>query len=304
MITLTDTYIHLNEPSAIALGTFDGLHIGHRAVIDSMLCYAKANGVSSLIYAISGGKCADMLMTEDIKKDILSDIGIDYYAVPVFDEIKHLSPQQFVRDILRDSLNAKAVFCGENYRFGRGACASAHDMSQLCSEYGIYCQIIESVKLGGQTVSSSAIRLFLENGDVESANLMLGTPYTIKQPVVTGKKIGHLLGTPTINQPCPKGLIMPKRGVYASFALLDGKRYSAVTNFGIKPTVGGCEAPLYETWIMDFCGDLYGRTVSVSLLKYLREEIKFDDLEQLKNQIIADGINSRAINIDYFTDKI
>lgn len=299
MIILNDTNSIINKPTAVALGTFDGIHAGHRSVIDSMINYADKNGLSKLVYSISGGKRAPQLMTIKMKTDILSEMGIQYLINPDFESIRNCSPEQFVGDYLHDKLNVRAVFCGENYRFGKNAAANAEDMQRLCKQYDMDCVVLPSVMADGSVISSSAIRKHLENGEVEFANNMLGRPFSIELTVSTGNRIGRLLGTPTINQPCPPELIFPKHGVYASFVKVDGEIHPAVTNFGVKPTVSNEQTPLYETWIMDFSGDLYGKTIPVWLLKFLRSEQKFDNLDQLKNQIYKDGEMSQKIYGQY-----
>lgn len=299
MIILNHTNSIINRPTAAALGTFDGIHAGHRSVIDSMISYADNNGLSKLVYSISGGKRAPQLMTFKMKTDILSEMGIQYLINPDFEIIRNCSPEQFVRDHLHDKLNVRAVFCGENYRFGKNAAANAEDMQLLCKQYGMDCVVLPSVMADDSVISSSAIRYHIEKGGIEKANNMLGRPFGIELKVSTGNRIGRLLGTPTINQPCPPELIHPKHGVYASFVKVEGEIHPAVTNFGVKPTVSDQQAPLYETWIMDFSGDLYGKTIPVWLLKFLRSEQKFDGLDALKAQIYKDGELSRKVFEQY-----
>lgn len=299
MIILNHTNSIINKPTAAALGTFDGIHVGHRSVIDSMISYADKNKLSKLVYSISGGKSAPQLMTFEMKTDILSDIGIEFLINPDFEEIRNYSPEQFVKEHLHDKLNVRAVFCGENYRFGKNAAANAEDMQKLCKQYGMDCVVLPSVMADGSVISSSVIRECIENGKIETANNMLGRPFGIELTVSTGNRIGRILGTPTINQPCPSELIHPKHGVYASYVMVEGEIHPAVTNFGVKPTVSSNQTPLYETWIMDFSGDLYGKTIPVWLLKFLRSEQKFDGLDNLKAQIYKDGDNSRKIFEQY-----
>lgn len=293
----------VNKPTAAALGTFDGIHAGHRLVIDNMISYAEENKLSKLVYSISGNKNVPQLMTFDMKADILKNMGIEYLINPDFESIRNCSPEQFVGEYLHNKLNVQAVFCGENYHFGKNAAANAKDMQDLCKQYDMDCIIIPAVMADDMIISSSLIREYIENGNIQMANNMLGRPFGIELTVSTGNRIGRILGTPTINQPCPPELIHPKHGVYASFVKVDGEIHPAVTNFGVKPTVSDKQAPLYETWIMDFSGDLYGKIIPVWLLAFLRSEQKFDGLDNLKAQIYIDGENSRKIYEQYKMSK-
>ncbi len=280
--------------TSVALGQFDGLHIGHREVILA----AEREGLKTTVLTFKRGtlkKGDDRFLTTDEQRErIFADYGVELLCEPDFSEIRGLSAESFVRDILVDRLGAKHVVCGFNYRFGNGAKGNADMLRQLCAEHGIDCTVVPSVEVDGKSVSSSAIRAFLDEGDAESAAAMLGRPFAYELEVVGGRHLGRTLGAPTINQMFPEGFICPKYGVYASFAEVDGNRYCAVTNIGIKPTVGS-DKPLSETWICDYSGDLYGRKIKVNLVKYLRPEQKFPSIEALKEAILADGEKSRRL---------
>lgn len=286
------------QPSAIALGSFDGLHIGHRAVINSAVEYAKQSDDTLIpgIFMMSGNiRKADIIMPFSIKCSILPHLGIKRIYMPKFGDMHNLSPEQFVYEILYKKLNAKYISCGYNYHFGKNAAGDCNTLRDLCNNYGIICDIIKPVTYLDDTVSSTRIRKCLELGNIRLANEMLHTPFTINFEVVSGRKIGRLLGTPTLNQIPPKGFVLPKFGVYASFANVGGKFLPSVTNFGIKPTVGAESWPLYETWIMDYNGSLYGKHIEVSLLEFLRAEQKFDNTDLLRERIFLDGDKSKDI---------
>jgi len=188
-------------------------------------------------------------------------------------------------------MNCKHVSCGWNFRFSKNAGAGTDDLQRICSEYGIGVSIIPPVEMGGQAVSSTRIREAIRNGDILSANQMLGYDLTYQLEVVEGAKLGRTLGFPTINQIIPADCVLPKFGVYKSRVKIDENEYTGITNIGIKPTVSTGNVPLIETHIPGFNMDLYGQTVRVSLQKFIREEKKFSSLEELKTQIQSDTSN-------------
>ena len=282
-------------PRAVALGIFDGVHIGHRAVI------TRAVGVEGTVSAVFTFEqppwalpkdAAWELISPDAKNRVLESLGVEELFRADFAAIRHLSPREFVRDVLRGALHARVVSCGFNYHFGKDGAGNADMLRTLCEEYDIQLRLVEPVQVDGLPVSASRIRRFIEQGEVQQAARMLGRPFTIDFPVVGGQKLGRLLGTPTINQPLPPHFIRPKFGVYAASVEVDDRVTHGVTNVGIRPTVGA-DAPLAETWIADFTGDLYGKAVPVSLVQFLRPEQKFESVEELQRQILRDGREAR-----------
>ena len=279
------------QNTVVALGNFDGLHLGHRAVIDQMLD-AAGDAVPVVLKfrehpALSEGAKPFLLMSEEDCEKKLREHGIlvltyDYSAVCF------LSPEEFVEQILQEELRAVTVSCGYNYRFGKDAAGDADTLRSLCEQRGIKVLISPEVRWQGESVCSTAIRKALLRGDMETANGMLGDPYSYDYTVVLGDQRGRLLGAPTINQFFPENLLIPRYGVYASIVQTQGKTYAAVTNIGLRPTIGHSK-PRSETYIEGFRGDLYGKNPKVSLLKYMRPEIKFQSLEQLGAQIAADA---------------
>ncbi len=280
--------------TSVALGQFDALHTGHTAVIEA----SKKEGLRTAVLTFRRGtlkKGDDRYITTDEEREqILDTLGVSLLCEPDFSDICSLSAEQFVSRILAQTLGAKHVSCGFNYRFGKDAQGNAQLLERLCAEYGISCTVVPAVEINGKTVSSTAIRECLDEGDAESAAQMLGRPFSYKLEVIGGKRIGRTLGTPTINQAFPENFICPKYGVYASTAEVNGTEYCGVTNIGVKPTVGS-DIPLSETWICNYSGDLYGQKIKVSLIKYLRPEQKFPSIEALKNAILADGEKSRRL---------
>ncbi len=313
-------HITLNEtiaitPRAVALGVFDGLHIGHRAVI-SAVCgvrHEDAQGpflTSCVLSLTSVPKAHSRLTLDQDIDDLCETLGMDEWLSVPFDEVCRLSPARFVTDILQGRLHARVVCCGENYRFGQGGTGDVSLLMSLCAPLGIAVRVIPSVNVDGEAVSTTRILTALEQGDMPLVGRLSGRPYRITQTVSHGNHIGRTWGFPTVNQVLPD-TALPRFGVYASLTVIDGVCYRAVTNIGIHPTVGGAAHPLAETWIADFKGDLYGRTLQVELVRFLRDEQRFDTREQLQQQIEADktaalrlldgekGGNIRAVLFDF-----
>lgn len=291
----THTYPFANisrRPRALALGVFEGLHIGHRAVI----CRAVGvEGLTAAVFTVTGhlpkGEGGELL-TPAQRERRLVDMGVEELLTADFDAVRELSPEAFVRDVLRDRLDARLVVCGFNYRFGKNGAGTADTLRQLGQAYGIQVIAVPAVEADGQPVSTTRIRRCLQAGDMAQANRLLGFPFTLDFEVVHGRHLGRELGTPTINQPLPQGFVQPRFGVYASVVVVDDRMTYGVTNIGVKPTVGA-EAPLAETWIPAFAGDLYGRPVRVMPIRFLREETAFATLDELKEQIKRDGEQAR-----------
>ena len=204
-----------------------------------------------------------------------------------FTKIKNMDASEFVDKILIGELGAETLLCGYNFRFGKNAMWSAFDLRNYLEEKGVWVRILEHLDYEGEPISSSRIRTALENGEIDKANSMLGYNFTFENVVIDGDKRGRKAGFPTINQKVPDGLTVPKFGVYESLTELDGVMYKSFTNIGIRPS-WRVEEPLFETHIFDFDGDLYSKTVRVELVKYIREEKTFSDIEELKEQLIND----------------
>jgi len=286
------------EKTAVALGIFDGLHKGHMAVLKSLIEASKPDGLTPLVFTFDtnesrpGAKTPKRLLSDDARNEILLDIGVEYVLSPKFSEFRDMQPHDFSVFLTR-RLNAKAVFCGEDFRFGKGAKAGALDLEAFL-EGKSSVHVIKTVAALDGAVSSTRIKQLLESGDIAAANTLLGRPFPIKAPVIRGRGIGLARLLQTANQPYPPNLAVPRFGVYASETAVGDKRYASVTNIGVKPTVG--IAPLLaETHIFDFSADLYGETISVSLLEFIRDEKKFDSLELLKAQMEKDSASSRKI---------
>lgn len=284
--------------TAVALGYFDGVHLGHKAVITKCVGTAVQNGCVPCVMtfkkspsSVLSGKAQQILTDNDKKFSLIGSCGAESIYCIDFNEIKNMPAEQFVYDILYKKLNAKFVFCGYNYHFGSGGQADAQDLIKLCKQYFITAVTCDKVMVDGTAVSSTAIRRCIANGDVELANRMLGYEFGFFTPIVSGNHIGTTISTPTINQPLPKDCTVPKFGVYATRVTIGGKTYIGATNIGTHPTVGEC-APVCETHLFDFCdGDLYSQKADTRLCKFIRPEQKFDSIDKLASQISMDKQN-------------
>lgn len=280
------------ERAAVSLGIFDGVHIGHRAVLNS----AKKSGLKTAVFTFlsetvttKGNK--GVIYPDKRKQELLKSLGVEYILSPSFSDFKDMSAEDFVKEVLVGALNAKEVFCGEDFHFGKGAAAGVCELCELCRKYEIKLSVTPPVMYKGQAVSSTRIKNALISGDISSANDMLYEKFGYFEKVIHGNEIGRTLNFPTINQVIPEKTVLPKLGVYITEVEVSGEIYKGVSNVGVKPTVGSKE-PLIETHILDFSGNLYGESLSVRLVKFLREEKKFASLNELKRQVDFDIQNA------------
>jgi riboflavin kinase/FMN adenylyltransferase len=265
---------------------FDGVHVGHVKVINSALSQRDLKPAVFTFRVLK--KPGGSILPYQMKFDLLKKKGISTIYSSDFDSVRDMSAEQFVQEILIDRMGCAHVSCGWDFRFSRNADADSQDLKRICAEHGIGVDIIEQVELDGAPVSSTRIREAIRNGNITLANKMLGYDLTYELEVVEGAKLGRKLGFPTINQIIPESCVLPKFGVYKSRVLIDVIHYIAVTNIGTKPTVGDGNTPIVETYIPGFNMEIYGQTVKVSLQEFIRDEKRFNSLDELKNQIRLD----------------
>lgn len=293
------------KKTAVALGNFDGLHKGHLAVINEAVM-EKHNGLLPCIVTfdehpqkILSGNAPKRLMSRNLCEKETEKLGCKTVRIS-FEAVKNMSPEEFVSEILIKKLNAGFVACGFNYRFGKNGEGNAEILSELCKKHSICFKCVDGVDFECESISSTKIRNALQNGEIERANTMLGRHFSYDFEVVHGAGIGaKLIGFPTINQIFPEDHIVPKSGAYSSAAVIDGKLYPAMTNIGIRPTVGGTQTRS-ETFILGFSGDLYGTNTQVKLISYIREEKKFPSLEALSAQLKKDSVKAEMIYNEVF----
>ena len=296
------TISHEQQPSAVALGFFDGVHMGHRKVLGGAAAQ-RSNGLTPVCLTFSQSPKSiisdfdtPFLMTRADKLKALEAIGIEHVYFADFRSVMHLSARDFFAEILVKTLNAKALFCGFNYRFGWKAEGDIKLLQRLCVEHGVRLVVAPPQTDNGEVVCSTLIKRLISDGNIERANRLLCGRFGIREIIRSGRRLGRSMGTPTLNQQLTKGLTQPKLGVYASIVTLEsGKTFCGVTNIGIRPTVGGGD-PLWETWMPEYSGgEIYGQTADVRLIAFIRDERKFDSLEALKAEIVKNGAQALEI---------
>ena len=256
---------------AIALGDFDGMHLAHKTVAtgaENVVIYCVNNRFSLLQKSI---------FERRYKNAVFAD----------FESLKNMSGEDFIQNILIDELGAQMILCGFNFRFGKNALWSALDLRKYLEEKDIWVRILEHLDYKGEPISSSRIRKCVREGNIEDANKMLGYNFTFESEVIGGDRRGRTIGFPTVNQKLPEGLAVPKFGVYESRAFIGGREYKALSNIGIRPSFR-LDEPMSESHILDFDKDVYGETLRIELLRYIREEKKFSSVRELKEQIEND----------------
>ncbi|MBO4524036.1 riboflavin biosynthesis protein RibF [Ruminococcus sp.] len=281
--------------SSVALGIFDGVHLGHRAVINASLSQ-REKGLAATVFTFEpecalrkAGGSSGYIYTKAEKDIILwEQMGVDDVFSPPFGNLCGLSGEEFAREILVERMGAVHVCCGEDFRFGKMASCGVTELKSFGERFGFEVEIVGEVDIDGSAVSSSRIRALLLKGDIIAANSLLGFDYFLSVEVADGNHIGRTIGFPTINQNFGNGQLVPKYGVYSTVTKADGKEYRSITNVGVKPTIKGERRPLAETHIIGYSGDLYGKNVTVSFNNFVRPEREFDSLDELKKQINSD----------------
>jgi riboflavin kinase/FMN adenylyltransferase len=274
-----------------ALGFFDGVHLGHQALLQA--CCALAQQVNCETAAITFEKHPHSLFAEQVppllstlqdRQRLLTQYGMDHvYAYPVTKEVMGKPWETFLEELLE--CGAAGFVCGDDFRFGYRGEGTAQRLQEFCAQRRIPCVVVPEQTLNGKRISSTLIRSRIENGDMESATRLLGHAHVLTGTVVHGHQLGRKLGFPTANLLLPENVTVPKFGVYACYAVIDGVRYPAVTNVGTRPTVEGTGITV-EPWILDFQGDLYDRQIMLEFYRFLRPEMKFPDLASLQQEIL------------------
>ena len=294
------------KKKVVGLGFFDGVHIGHGALLLRVRQLAEEKGLipSAMTYSshpsqVLGVERTKLLSTPEERVELIRSLyGIEDVTVREFTkEYAALYPREFVSRILVSSMGAAHVVAGFDFRFGKNGQGDAKLLSELCAEFEIGCDIIDEVKLGGEKVSSSRIRELIRCGDAEEAARFLGHNHCIISPVIHGESLGREMSFPTINQEFSDNAEVPRFGVYVSLVTVHGKKYRAITNIGTRPTVSDTTVARAETHILDFNGELYGEVAKTEIVKFLREERKFSSLSELSEQIARDVGCARLVKV-------
>lgn len=277
-----------------ALGFFDGVHLGHQVLLEECCRLAQQMGAGTAAItfdahpqSLFSENTPPLLGTLTDRKALLQRYGIQYIHVfPVTKDVMSTHWQDFLASLLAEG--AVGFVCGDDFRFGHRGQGNSETLRQFCAERNLPCVIVPEQTRDGIRVSSTYIRSQLESGDMATAVRFLGHPHILTGQVVPGKQLGRRLGIPTANLHLPHGVVVPKFGVYACACVVDGARYPAVTNVGVRPTVSGSGITV-EPWILGYSGDLYGREIQLEFHYFLRAEQKFDSLEELKAAIHCDA---------------
>ena len=290
----------MKERTIFALGVFDGVHIGHQALLEACRHLAQRKGCKAGVVTFAShpdslvlGKAPLLINTMEDRQRLLLGYGMQEIKVLPFDKtLMNMPWQDFLEGLLEDG--AAGFVCGDDFRFGFRGEGTAEKLAEFCRERDLSWAVVPARKLNDVTVSSTHIRQLLEAGLMEKAAEFLGHPHFLTGKVLKGRQLGRTIGIPTANLTIPEGVVVPKFGVYACEVIAEGKSYLAVTNIGTRPTVGGSHVTV-EPWILDFEGDLYNKYIMISFHAFLRPEQKFDSLEDLKAEIHKNAEKTRLL---------
>lgn len=278
-----------------ALGFFDGVHLGHQALVNACDQLARDSGCQVGVVTFDthparfvAHQAPPLINTLKERKRLLA---VEHFLVlPFNEELMHMPWQAFLEDLIEKG--AAGFVCGDDFRFGYKGQGNAQKLAQFCRERNMPYDVVSEQTIDGVRVSSTYIRSLIEDGNMETAAKFLGHPHILSGTVVQGRQLGRTIGIPTANLLIPKDVVVPRLGVYACTCWMDGKRYMAVTNIGSRPTVDGHQVRA-ESWLLDFAGDLYGKELTLEFYKFLRPERKFPSLEELRAEILKNGEETR-----------
>lgn len=293
--------LNIKKPCVLALGNFDGVHLGHRHLLST----AKKEAISKdldfgiFTFDVNTKYNTNLICTKDEKVSLFENCGADFVYFENFENIKSMTPNEFCEYIL-EKFKCEVCFCGDNFTFGKGAQGKSGDLAEYMKSVSKDAKVIDLFALDGNFVSSTAIRNFLREGNIESANRYLGYAFGFEGVVVHGNHIGHTLGFPTVNVRIPDTKPQIRFGVYASKVIIDGKTYNAITNIGIKPTITEqTKSVVSETYIFDFNMDIYDKEIRIELYKKIRDEKKFSSITELCD-IISQNVSDAK---NYFKER-
>jgi riboflavin kinase/FMN adenylyltransferase len=305
--TSLEQYVKPDKPIVTVLGNFDGVHLGHQKLIKKAQEIAKKINGETLVFTFYPhpqklfNSNIKMLTPLKLKLKLIESLGVEnVLVIPFTEDFAKISPQGFVYEILAEKLQTSQVVAGFNYSFGNKGMGNAALLIQLASQKNIKVTVMEPFYIDNELVSSTKVREYLKDGNIDNAVKLLGYQPTISGKVVEGNKIGRQMGFPTANLEWDKDLLIPGNGVYAVKVIIDNKKYLGVLNIGNKPTVNQKPLLSMEVNILDFSGDIYQKEIEIIFFIKIRNEIKFSNIEQLKNQIAKDIEKS----ISFFSQTI
>lgn len=303
MNIITDIQFHMEEPCCVAIGKFDGIHVGHQKLLEQVLA-AKEDGLAAVVFtfhpspnALFTGEKQEELTTPAEKRAFFARLGVDIlWEFPMNRQTAAMAPVTFIEQVLVRQLKAKVVAAGSDVSFGHKGAGDMELLKRYARIHGFEVTEIEKVCIGGTPVGSTQVRGEVRAGHMERAAQLLGRPYTFRGTVCHGRNLGKTLDMPTVNLIPEEGKLFPPFGVYFSRVRIGESVYRGITNIGRKPTVGEKEAVGVETYIYDFSEEIYGSVIEVQLLSYKRPEQRFESVEALKEQLARD----RRDGLDYF----
>ena len=290
----------MNQKTIYALGFFDGVHLGHQALLAECRRLARLHGCQAGAVTFTAhpdmlvlGNAPNLLNTTEDRKRLLIAYGMDFVAELPFDkQLMTTHWSAFLSQLLERG--AAGFVCGEDFRFGAGGSGTAKKLAAFCKKRNLPHTIVPEQAMDGDRISSTRIRFLLEQGQLETANRLLGHPHILTGTVQSGKQLGRTIGFPTANLSLSAELLIPKCGVYVCKVTVDNELYVGITNIGTRPTVNGAGI-IAETHLPDFQGNLYGKKITLALYEFLRPEKKFNSLDELKAQIAADMAQAQKI---------
>lgn len=292
---ISNENIKTENGTAIAIGKFDGLHRGHKALIE-LIIHEKANGLVPAVFTFArapkeliGNEKQKYVLTASEKRMFMEKNGVEILVEqPLNDTIIGTKPEAFIRDILVGKLGVKKIFCGSDFKFGHKRLGDVEFLKKCEKKYGYETVVIDKLKYGEREISSTYIREEIGKGSMKLLNELLGYPYTIIGVVVEGKKLGRTLDFPTVNIVPEDDKMLPPNGVYFTKAIIDGEIYNSVTNIGIRPSVNGDGRVNVESHILDISKNLYGKAVELQFFEFERAEMKFNSIIELKSAVHRD----------------
>lgn len=288
------------EPSVIALGNFDGVHLGHQALIAEAKKIAEEKGLKTAVFSFSNhpknltsDKKVLNIAYQDEKASLMEDLAVDYLFNVQFDEkMMKTTAEDFISELLIGKFNMKHAVCGFNYHFGYKGSGDTELLKQLGDYFGYGVSCMNPVIIDGDVVSSTLIRGLIKAGEMEDVKKFLGRNYDIEGEVVVGNRLGRTIGFPTSNITIDENMVTPPNGVYITYCIYNGVKYPSITNVGVKPTIGDYKKNM-ETHIFNFDKELYGKVIRVEFVTMTREEVKFSSIEELSKQIEKDCLNAK-----------
>ena len=280
--------------TAVTLGKFDGLHLGHKELINEVL---RSAGLTKVLFtfdvnplSILSEKEFRLIYTDEERKTFLKNSGLDYLIdYPFNKKTMDTEAEEFIEKILHNKLGAKKLVVGTDFRFGKDRQGDVNLLEKRSKDFGYELKVIEKKVMYGEEISSTRIRKLIKNGDVKITGDLLGRAFSFSGKIVHGNHLGHTIGMPTINIKPDSNKLFPPFGVYASDTELDGKIYRGITNIGVKPTISENNVIGVETWLFEFDRDVYGHFAKVNLLEFIRPEMKFASLKDVKKQVVIDA---------------